>query len=203
MPTCGLRRFFPGPRLEAVSVCDTWFMTEAKVNGRVTETLRLVLRLFTPADAGFVLQLVNDPDWIRFIGDRNVHTPSDAHAYIQQRLMASYTRHGFGFWLVERKSDGQGLGMCGLFKREGLDDVDIGFAFLPQYRGHGYALESAQASLAFATNTLNLKRVVAITTVDNDRSAHLLEKLGLRFERLIRLPGDNEDVRLFATRAAT
>ena len=164
----------------------------------IAQTSRLTLRCFTTADAEFILALVNDPDWIRFIGDRNVHSLDDARTYIENRLIAVYARQGFGFWCVALKESNEPIGMCGLIRRDGLDDVDIGFAFLPRHRGQGYALEAAQATLTYARNVLGLRRIVAITAVDNERSARLLQKLGLRFERLMRLPGDDEDVKLFA-----
>jgi len=110
-----------------------------------------------------------------------------------------YRTHGFGLWAVERKSDGVTLGMCGLIKRETLDDVDIGFAFLERFNGQGYAFEAASAVMAHARETLKLPRVVAITSVDNDRSIRLLGKVGLKFEKLIRLGDSDEDVRLFGT----
>jgi len=162
----------------------------------IAQTARLILRQFTQDDAAFFLELVNDPDWIRFIGDRGVRTLDDARLYIEDRLMAAYARHGFGFWLVALKDDSP-IGMCGLIKRDGLDDVDIGFAFLPWYRGRGYALEAAQATLAIARDVFGLRRIVAIASVDNDQSERLLEKLGFRFKRVMRLPNDDEDVKLF------
>jgi RimJ/RimL family protein N-acetyltransferase len=109
-----------------------------------------------------------------------------------------YARVGFGLYLTELKEDGSPMGICGLVKRDFLDDVDIGFAFLPKYWGHGYAYEAASAVLAYGQRVLGLKRIVAITAPDNDRSARLLEKLGLRFERMIRYPDDGQEVRLFA-----
>lgn len=109
-----------------------------------------------------------------------------------------YDRLGFGLYLVELKASGLPLGMCGLVKRDFLEDVDIGFAFRPPYWGQGYAYEAAAAVMAYGTEILALPRLVAITSVDNHRSARLLEKLGLRFERLVRYPGEEQDIRLFA-----
>lgn len=163
----------------------------------VLETERLHLRYQTLDDAPFILELVNDPAWLQFIGDRGVRTLDDARAYIANGAIKSYERDGFGFYLVERKEDHTLLGMCGLVKREGLEDVDIGFAFLPDYRSKGYAYEAASAVMQFAKETLGLTRVVAITTQDNHSSGRLLEKLGLRFERLIQMPNDTELLRLF------
>lgn len=150
-------------------------------------------------DAAFILKLVNDPLWLRFIGDRGVRTLEDARAYILKGPVAMYERVGFGLYLVEHKRDGVPLGICGLIKRDGLDDVDLGFAFLPEFRAQGYAYESAAAVLAYGRNVLGLKRIVAITSPDNERSVHLLEKLGFTFEKMIQLPNDSEAVKLFAS----
>lgn len=163
----------------------------------VLETERLHLRYQTLDDAPFILELVNDPAWLQFIGDRGVRTLDDARSYIAKGAIKSYERDGFGFYLVERKEDHTLLGMCGLVKREGLEDVDIGFAFLPDYRSKGYAYEAASAVIQYAKETLGLTRVVAITTQDNHSSGRLLEKLGLRFERLVQMPNDTELLRLF------
>ncbi|MFD2371990.1 GNAT family N-acetyltransferase [Brevibacillus sp. GCM10020057] len=168
----------------------------------VLETERLRLRYQTLDDAAFILELVNDPAWLQYIGDRGVRTLEDARAYIANGAIRSYERDGFGFYLVERKEDRTLLGMCGLVRREGLEDVDIGYAFLPAYRGRGYAHEAASAVMQYATQTLGLSRVVAITAQDNHASGRLLEKLGLRFERLIQLPNAPEWLKLFVYDAA-
>ncbi len=165
---------------------------------KILETDRLILRRLSVEDSAFILKLVNDPLWLRFIGDRGVRTLEDAHDYILKGPMAMYARRGFGLYIVERKSDGSPLGICGLIKRGALEDVDLGFAFLPAYRAQGYAYESAAAVLAYGQSVFGLKRIVAITSPDNDRSAKLLEKLGFSFEKMIQLPDDNEEVKLFA-----
>jgi ribosomal-protein-alanine N-acetyltransferase len=144
-----------------------------------------------------MLELLNDPSWIRYIGDRGVRTLAGAAEYIERGPVAMYTTYGFGLYLIERKVDGEPIGICGLVKRDFLEDVDIGFAMLERYRGNGYALEAARAVMEYAEATLGLKRVVAITTRDNERSARLLEKLGLRFEGMVRYPGESDMVRLF------
>jgi RimJ/RimL family protein N-acetyltransferase len=159
------------------------------------KTERLILRPFTREDAGFVLRLLNDPDWLRFIGDRGVRDTAGAEAYIE-RNRAARERNGFGLDLVAL-TDGVPIGMCGLIRREGLDDVDLGFAFLPEHRGKGYALEAARSTLAQAPGH-GLSRVIAITSQDNASSIALLEKLGFRFERLVRLPKEDEQLKLFA-----
>jgi len=164
----------------------------------ILETERLVLRRLTADDAGFMLGLLNQPSFIRFIGDRGVRTADDAREYIRAGPAKSYELNGFGMYLVELKEASVPIGICGLLKRETLDDVDVGFAFLPAYWSRGYAFESARAVLSYGKDVLGLKRVVAITSLDNGSSIKLLEKLGLRFERLIRTSDDESELRLFA-----
>lgn len=161
------------------------------------ETERLRLRELTPDDAGFILELVNEPAWWRFIGDRGVRTLDDARAYIANGPAAMYRNHGFGLWAVERKDQAVSLGICGLIKRDGLSDVDLGFALLERFWGHGYAHEAAAAVLAHGRDCLKLPRIVAITSPDNERSGGLLEKLGFRYDRMIRLAADKPESRLF------
>lgn len=163
------------------------------------ETPRLILRRFTLDDAPFILELVNDPAWLEHIGDRNVRTLEDARAYLAKGTLAMYEREGIGMLAVTLKSSAEPVGTCGLIKRDGLEDVDIGFAFLPQYRGQGFALESAEAVLDFGTTVLGLKRIVAVVSRANHRSIRILEKIGFRFERMVRLPGDEEEIELYAT----
>jgi len=163
----------------------------------IIETDRLVLRRMTAADAPVVLALLNDPLFLRFIGDRGVRTPADAAAYIERGPLASYTQHGFGLYLVSLKTDAAAIGMGGLIKREGLDDVDLGFAYLPQYGGRGYATEAAAAILHYGRTVLGLPRIVAITAPDNAASINVLQKVGLRHTRTIRLPSFQTDSLLF------
>lgn len=163
----------------------------------ILSTPRLDLREFTAADAPFILQLLTDPDFLRFIGDRGVHSLEDAVRYIEQGPRAMYARHGHGLWMVELRDGGMPLGMCGLLRRAGLDDPDLGFAFLPAHRGKGYAAEAAGATLEWGRKALGLARVVAITSLDNDASGRLLEKLGFRVERIVTLPGDAEELKLY------
>jgi RimJ/RimL family protein N-acetyltransferase len=157
----------------------------------------LHLRQLTESDASFMLSLLNSPGWLEHIGDRGVKTLEAAKAYILNGPAKSFAENGFGTYLVELISGGEAIGICGLIKRPGLDDVDIGFAFLPEYEGKGYAFEAAQAVLAEAVSDLGLKRVVAITTVANSRSIRLLEKLGFRYEKNIRIPGDPEELKRY------
>ena len=164
----------------------------------VIETERLTLRLLTSDDAPFTLQLLNDPAWLRFIGDRGVRTVEDAKKYIWTGPVAMYERLGFGLYMTERKSDRVPMGICGLIQRDGLADIDIGFAFLPQFRGCGYGYEAALATMACGKNTLRLKRIVGITSPDNLSSITLLEKIGLKYECMVRFPKSDDDTMLFA-----
>ena len=155
----------------------------------VLQTGRMTLRRLTPADAPFIRELVNEPSWIRFIGDRGVRTEEDARAYLLKGPIAMYERYGFGLWMCESRESGEALGICGLIKRDTLEDVDIGFAFLPRYWGRGYAHESAAAVLDYGREVLELDRIVAITSPDNTSSIRLLEKLGLRLEKTFEVGG--------------
>jgi RimJ/RimL family protein N-acetyltransferase len=173
-------------------------VSNAKIATTVLQASRLILRQQTTDDAEFIFALVNDPSWLRFIGDRGVHSVDDARNYILKGAMDSYSRHGFGLYVTALKDSGTPVGICGLVKRETLADVDIGFAFLPQYAGMGYAYESACAVMEHARNDIGLKRVIAITNPDNLASIRLLEKLGLTFERKIRVAADKDEINLFA-----
>jgi [ribosomal protein S5]-alanine N-acetyltransferase len=163
---------------------------------KILETDRLVLRHFISDDAAFILELVNEAGWKKYIGDRGINTLDDARRYIETVPIASYAKHGFGLWAIEQKSDGSLAGMCGLIKRDTLEDVDIGFALLSRFEGRGYARESVNATLAYASAQLGLRRVVAITTEDNDRSGRLLQLSGMSFEGPISFTG--ETLRLYA-----
>jgi RimJ/RimL family protein N-acetyltransferase len=161
-------------------------------------TERLGLRQFSVDDAEFMLRLLNEPSFLQNIGDKGVRTLADARQYILDGPITSYETLGFGAWLVETREAGVPLGLCGLLKREALEDFDIGYAFLPEFWSQGYALEAAAAVLSYARDTLGLERVVAITSVDNQRSIHLLEKMGFEFERLVRLSEGAPEIKLFA-----
>ena len=164
----------------------------------VFKTERLVVRRLVEADAGFMRELVNEPAWIRGIGDRRVHTLEDARAYIRRLVLDGSRYPGFGYHLVERQADGVPLGICGLLKREALEDADVGYAFLSRHGGQGYAREAAAGMLAYGREVLGLARIVAVTNPDNLRSIRLLEQLGMAVERTIRWPGESEDLLLFA-----
>lgn len=161
-------------------------------------TPRLRLREFALTDAEFIVELVNDADWLRFIGDRGVRNADDARRYLRDGPLASYARNGFGLWCVERIASDERVGMCGLIRRDTLPDVDVGFAFLARHRGQGFAREAAAAALAHGRAQLGLARIVAITSPENVRSQRVLEACGLHFERSVQLVADTEPVALFA-----
>lgn len=164
----------------------------------ILETDRLVIRRLTLADTSFVIELVNSPGWLRFIGDRNIHTAEQAKSYLENGPLKSYEQNGFGLYLVELKSDKTPVGMCGLIKRDTLPEPDIGFAFFPECMGKGFAFEAASAIMTLATDTLKLPTVLAITLPDNDRSRRLLEKIGLKFSKLVSSPNTNEELMLYS-----
>lgn len=160
----------------------------------IPATARLALRELVADDAAFVHALVNDPDWVRFIGPRDAATLEKAREYVERTYVPMYERQGFGLWGVALRGDPALLGVCGLLKREALDHPDLGFAFLPSARGHGYAREVAAACLAHGRDMFGMTRILAICTQDNARSRAVLEAVGMRFERL--LPPDESGVEL-------
>jgi ribosomal-protein-alanine N-acetyltransferase len=161
------------------------------------ETSRLVLRDLVDDDAAFIFELVNDPAWLRYIGDKGVRDLDGARAYIANGPHASYARFGFGLWRIELKETGTPIGLCGLLKRDTLDDVDIGYALLPRFGGQGYAFEAAEATWRQARDVLRLPRLVAIVSPDNQASIKLLEKLGLRYETRLKMKEDGTETALY------
>jgi RimJ/RimL family protein N-acetyltransferase len=166
---------------------------------KVLETERLYLREFNNNDADFFLVLVNSPAWLQYIGDRGVKTIAEAEIFINEKYIHSYKINGFGLYVTVLKDGNIPIGICGLIKRETLEDIDIGFAFLPGYISKGYGYESASAVLKFGKDVLNIPRIVAITTKENFNSISLLKKLEMKFEKIISMPGDKEELMLFAT----
>jgi RimJ/RimL family protein N-acetyltransferase len=161
------------------------------------ETDRLMVRPITVDDAPFILTLLNEPSFLRYIGDKRVRNLEDARQYIVNGPVASYERHGFGLCLMELKDSHTPVGMCGILKRDGLPDPDIGFALLPDFWNKGFAFEGATAILRDARERLKLNRILAITSLDNDASINLLERLGFRFERVMQVTPDSDSVKLF------
>ena len=167
----------------------------------VIETQRLTLSELTPSDAAFIVELLNDPAFLANIGDRGVRDHDDALRYIANGPAASYAKHGFGLWLVSDKASGERLGLSGLLRRDTLPDADIGYAFLPRHRGRGYAAEACEAVIAHARHPLQLARVLAIVSPGNEASTRVLEKIGLRYQRRVRLGEDSEELLLYSTEA--
>lgn len=167
---------------------------------KVIETDRLILRWLSTDDAEFLLELMTDPSWLRFIGNKSVKTSEDARSSILNTHLDMYRRLGFGLYLTELKTDSVPIGICGLIKRDALEDVDLGFAFLPDFRGKGYAYEAAAAAMGYGKNVLGLNRLAATTSPDNEASIKLLGKLGFQFEEMIELSKDAQKLMLYATK---
>lgn len=165
----------------------------------VLETDRLLLRHLNLSDAEFILELLNEPAFLQNIGDRGVRTTVDAGLYILNGPLASYEKFGFGLYLVQLKEPPVPLGICGLLKRDFLEDVDLGFAFLQRFWFKGYAYESASAVMDYGRGALGLKRIAAVTAPHNQGSIRVLEKIGFRFEKMVGVPGVVEARRLFAS----
>ncbi len=168
------------------------------MSGPIVDTERLELRWLTLDDAPMMLAVWNDPAFMQFVGDRGVRTLEEAQLSLQTGPMNLYVEHGYGPFRVIRRIDGASMGICGLFRRDGLDEPDIGFALLPEYCGEGFAYEASIAVLDHAREVLDLPRVTAIVSPENSASIRLLEKLGLHYDKLMRLPGDDKDVSLYS-----
>lgn len=165
----------------------------------ILETERLTLREITTDDAEFLLRLLNEPSFITNIGDRNVRTIADAERYALNGPIASYKQHGFGLYLVVLKQTSEAIGICGLVKREALADADIGYAFLPQFWGKGYAIEATSAVKQYSFNQLGQQRILAIVNPENASSIKVLDKLGLRFARMVRLSDEAAEICLYSS----
>ena len=163
----------------------------------ILKTERLIISELTSENAPFFFELVNDPAWIKYIGDKEINTISDAKDYLESKIIPSYELNGFGFYLVSLKKNNSPIGITGLVDRKGLDGIDVGFAFLESYRGQGFAYESTLTLLEFAKQTLGIDPIVAITDLENSKSIQLLERLGLKFKKIIQLPDDDKKCRLF------
>jgi [ribosomal protein S5]-alanine N-acetyltransferase len=161
------------------------------------ETERLVLRPTSEADAPFMFELLNSPKWIKYIGDRNVRSVEDAKNYIKSRMQPQLEKLGYSNYTVIRKSDQVKLGVCGLYDRDGLEGIDIGFAFLPEHEGQGYALEAAKEVKRAGLEEFGISQLRAITIKENVGSQKLLEKLDFKFIKMVQLPTDPEDLMLF------
>jgi RimJ/RimL family protein N-acetyltransferase len=164
----------------------------------IIRTERLEMIPFQESDTDFVIELLNSESWLKYIGDRNVRTTEDALSYLLKGPMLVYPEQGFGMYKVLLNDSLVPVGMCGLLKRKELPFPDIGFAFLPDYEGKGYAYEAASATLSMASTQLEISTVLAITVHYNIRSRNLLEKLGLHFQKTFRMSGDDEELMLYS-----
>lgn len=162
------------------------------------KTERLLLTPLSYEHCEFIFELVNEPSFKQFIGDKNVNSPDDARRFLKDEPIANYERHGYGLFLVALKESGAYTGICGLMKREQFDDPDLGFAFLERYRDNGYASESATVVLAYGFRELELARIIAIADPQNEPSVRVLQKLGFTFTREVRMPGDEHDINLYS-----
>jgi RimJ/RimL family protein N-acetyltransferase len=163
----------------------------------ILKTERLRLREFNLHDSEFIIELFNSPGWLKFIGDRKVKTIAQAQYYLEHGPIKSYRENGYGLYLVVKKDDDKSIGMCGILNRDTLDHPDIGFAFLPNYNGKGYALEIANATMIYAKEKLSIPRITAITLPQNYKSIKLLEKMGLKYHKRFVFPNSKEELLLF------
>jgi RimJ/RimL family protein N-acetyltransferase len=165
----------------------------------VCETNRLRLCALTLQDAAFILELLNTPDWLKFIGDRNVRTTEQAVSYLRNGPLKSYAENGYGLWLVVRKDDNRSIGLCGLLKRDYLDMPDLGFAFLPDVHSQGYGYESATAAMSWIQEHHAMRQIGAIVDPANHKSIRLLEKLGFTFQSMIKPPASEDNLSLYTS----
>ena len=165
----------------------------------ILETERLRLRKFNYSDASFIVELTNSLGWLAYIGDRNIRTKEDAINYIMNGPLKSYATHGFGLSAVELKTSGELIGMCGLLKRDYLNHPDIGFAFLPDYMGQGYAFEIVSATMNYATEMLAIPTILATVLPANEKSIRLLQKIGLTFSKTFVSPTDGVELLLYSS----
>ena len=158
------------------------------------ETERLILQPVKMEDAEFILELYNSPNFIKFIGDRNLRTVEDAETYIKEKFLPHVEKHGFGSYVIITKSDTKKIGNVGIYVRDGLNAPDIGFSFLSEFEGKGYGFEASKKLMEIAFSEFGLKKISAITTKENIASQKLIEKLGLKFQSIVQLPDDPEDL---------
>lgn len=164
----------------------------------ILKTERLLINKITLDDAAHILQLMNDKDWINNIGDRGMTSIEDAEEYIRTRFISTYEESKLGFYSLIHKDSQDFMGIAGLVDREGIDHIDIGYGLLPDYRGKGFAFEATQAIYDYGFQELKLEKIVAIVNPDNLGSIKLLEKLNLKFEKMVRLPDEDKDIMLFS-----
>lgn len=167
------------------------------MNYKSFETERLIIKPTTESDAHFIFELLNTPKWIQYIGDRNISTVESARNYIKEKMIPQLERLGYGNYTIIRKTDQQKIGICGLYDREGLDGIDVGFAFLPEYEKNGYAFEATDCIIKAAFNEFKITTICAITTKANFTSQKLLEKVGLNLIGTTILPNETEELLVY------
>ena len=158
------------------------------------QTKRLIIQPISIEDADFILELLNSPKWKKYIGDRNINSTEEAQQYISERMLPNLEKYGYSNNAVIRKEDNVKLGTCGLYKRDGLEVVDIGFAFLPQHEGKGYAYEAANKLTEAAHSDFNISELSGYTLEENTSSRKLLEKLGFSLIGKTFIPNDSEEL---------
>ncbi|WP_373496870.1 GNAT family N-acetyltransferase [Aquiflexum sp.] len=163
----------------------------------ILRTERLIIRKLNLEDCTFIVKLLNSPGWLRYIGDREVKTKTDAIIYLQNGPLLSYEKYGYGLYLVGLIETGNPIGMCGILKRDSLEHPDLGFAFLPEFIGKGFAYEAAKGVVQFAREQLKIKNLLAITLPENSSSIKLLEKLGMKYEGVVKSPDGKENLNLY------
>ncbi|KMQ69800.1 GNAT family acetyltransferase [Chryseobacterium sp. FH2] len=163
------------------------------------ETERLIIRPMSLDDKEFIFELYNRPKFIKYIGNRNIKTVSDAENYIKNRFLPQMEKLGFGNYLIVTKEGNHKIGGVGIFEREGLDVVDIGFSLLEEFEGKGYAYEAALKVKSVGMGDFGLKKISAITSKDNFSSQRLIEKLGLKFQKHVTLPDEDEELMYYET----
>ena len=165
---------------------------------KIAETQRLILTKITEDDAPFILELMNTPGWLKFIGDRNIKTVSEARDYIKKNQLKCYEDYGFGYYKILLKSENlKPIGTSGLLKRDTLEHIDVGFSLLPNYYKKGYGFEAANTILNLAKTQFKIKTVCAITLPSNIASIRLLKKLGLSLKKEVKPFEDDETLLLF------
>lgn len=170
-----------------------------KEDNNIYETERLIIRPMSLEDADLILELYNMPKFIKFIGDRHIRTLSDAENYIKNKFLPQFEKLGFGNYLMILKEGNKKIGGVGIFEREGLDVVDIGFSVVEEFEGKGYVFEAAQKVKSIGMDEFGLKKISAITTKDNYSSQKLIERLELKFQKLVSIPGDSEELMYYET----
>ncbi len=161
------------------------------------ETERLFIRPVSLEDAGFIFRLLNSPKWLEYIGDRKIKNEDDAGKYIEERMLPQLRTHGYTNNIIVRKTDQVKIGSCGLYDREGLEGIDLGYAFLPEFEGKGYAFEATSELMRAAKEEFGISKVKAITLENNISSRKLLDKLGFTLEGITRIPDDPDELMLY------